>query len=584
MPKMGPVARGGCKACSCLILVTLLLCIVSIAADSTLRLSRAPPLINGYNQQASKTDMDTQNRLRVNRALKTAPAASWRGMIETSQPIRRALYFWSRAGPIVAHYRFTQWWIQKYPKEDRDQIYERLHNAYCQPSLQICLHLQGLFTKIGQVLSARPDFVPHQYVELFATVQDSVPQWPYEQVRELVCTSLRENQGLEWSNVFEHMDEKALGSASIGQCHRAILKSPWNDHYKTVAVKIMHPGAQKCFRHDFQIFRWLCRIALPGWTPILDELQKQMMTEFDYRQEARNLDEVRDNMMRSPYKNQVTVPEPLHELCSQNMLVMEMLEGKKFADAMEDRLADAIGSQEVAKKYLRQKRAALVMGNVPAGGDSSDASELIAFGRTLLEQKGKTSLWSQLTMGYRLVALHRHVLRSVQLLVDVHGYQIFLNRVFNGDCHPGNMLELPNGKIGLIDYGQTKRLSLQESRSIARVVSEIGRESIDKSKVAAAMRDCGFQTKWDKDDVLTMYAKLFFDSDDEAKAQGCATPQLYLMKLASLDPLLHVPDASIFVARTSYLFRGMGSMAGDQIRTSKYWRKHAEEALQKNLP
>jgi predicted unusual protein kinase regulating ubiquinone biosynthesis (AarF/ABC1/UbiB family) len=122
----------------------------------------------------------------------------------------------------------------------------------CQPSLQICLHLQGLFTKIGQVLSARPDFVPHQYVELFATVQDSVPQWPYEQVRDLVRTSLRENQGLEWNDVFENMDETALGSASIGQCHRAILKSPWNSRYTTVAVKIMHPGAETCFQHDFQ--------------------------------------------------------------------------------------------------------------------------------------------------------------------------------------------------------------------------------------------------------------------------------------------------------------------------------------------
>lgn len=504
-------------------------------------------------------------------------------MIETSQPIRRALYFWSRAGPIVAHYRFTQWWIQKYTKEDRDRIYERLHDAYCQPSLQICLHLQGLFTKIGQVLSARPDFVPYQYVELLATVQDSVPQWPYEQVRELVRMSLRENQGLEWSDVFLHMDETALGSASIGQCHRAVLKYPWNDRYKTVAVKIMHPGAETCFQQDFQIFRWLCRIALPGWKPILDELQKQMMTEFDYRQEARNLAEVRANMVASPYNNQVTVPEPLHDLCSKNMLVMEMLEGKKFAESIEDRLANAIGSQEAAKQYLRKKRAALVMGNISAGVDSINANELVAFGRTLLQCKGNASLWSHLTMGYKLVALHRHVQRSVQLLVDVHGYQIFLNRVFNGDCHPGNMLELPNGKIGLIDYGQTKRISLQESRSIARVISEIGRESVDKSKVAAAMRECGFQTKWDKDDVLTMYAKLFFDSDDEAKAQGCATPQLYLLKLASLDPLLHVPDAAIFIARTSYLFRGMGSMAGNQIRTSTYWRKHAEEALQDKL-
>ena len=496
-----------------------------------------------------------------------------------SQPIRRALYFWTRAGPIVVHYKFTQWWLRNSPRTHRDQVYDRLNDTYCQPSLQICLHLQGLFTKIGQVLSARPDFVPHQYVELFATMQVSVPQWPYAEVEALVRDSLKVNQGLEWDDVFESMDETALGSASIGQCHKAILKSPWDTNYKTVAVKIMHPGAETRFRHDFQVFNWLCRIALPGWRPILDELQKQMMTEFDYRQEARNLEEVRANMLASPYKDKVTVPEPLHELCSTNLLVMEMLNGKKFADAIEDRLATAIGSHAAAKEFLRKKQHALVMGNV-SEGNPSDASELIAYGKAQLKQEGRTSLLSQLTLGYRLFHLHRHVQRCVELLVDVHGHQIFFNRVFNGDCHPGNMLELTNGKIGLIDYGQTKRLSKEESISIAKVVSELGRESIDDTKVANAMRQCGFKTKFDKDNVLTMYAKLFFDSDDEAKAEGCATPQMYFMKLSTLDPLLDVPDAAIFTARTSYLFRGMGAMAGDQIRTSKYWRKHADKVLE----
>jgi hypothetical protein len=129
-------ARRSCNPCSRRILVPLLLCMVSVLADSTLRLSRSPPLINGYDYQqqhvqTSKAEnKDKQSRLRINRVLKSAPpAASWRAIIESSKPIRRALYFWSRAGPIVAHYRFTQWWIQKYPKEDRDQIYERLHDA-----------------------------------------------------------------------------------------------------------------------------------------------------------------------------------------------------------------------------------------------------------------------------------------------------------------------------------------------------------------------------------------------------------------------------------------------------------------------
>lgn len=504
-------------------------------------------------------------------------------ILNCGEPIRRALYFWAKVGPIVGHYRFTQWWlyVKKSPREKRDDVYEQLHDRYCQPSLDIALHMQGLFTKIGQVLSARPDFVPHQYVELFATVQDAVPQWPYEEVEELVRDSLQENQDLEWDEVFESMDATALGSASIGQCHRAVLKAPWDESPgytggRTVAVKIMHPGAKDKFNNDFQIFRWLCRLALPGWKPIMTELQKQMMTEFDYRQEAQNLDDVRSNMMSSPYASQVSVPKPLHYLCSKNLLVMELLEGKKLGDAIEDRLGAAFGDSEAGREFLRKKQIALVAGDVSA---DESRSELIAFGQSMLEQQGKTSLLSRLTMAYRLFSLHNHVQRCVDLLLDVHGHQIFIDRVFNGDCHPGNVLELADGKIGLIDYGQTKRLTKHEGHSIAKVVSELGKSSIDDAKVAEAMRECGFKTKFDKDKVLTMYAKLFFDSDDEAKAEGCVTPQLYLMKLSSMDPLITVPDAAIFTARTSYMFRGMGAMAGDQVRTSKYWKKHADESL-----
>lgn len=38
----------------------------------------------------------------------------------------------------------------------------------------------------------------------------------------------------------------------------------------------------------------------------------------------------------------------------------------------------------------------------------------------------------------------------------VHGHQIFIDGAFNGDPHPGNILLTPDGKLGLIDYGQAR--------------------------------------------------------------------------------------------------------------------------------
>lgn len=43
---------------------------------------------------------------------------------------------------------------------------------------------------------------------------------------------------------------------------------------------------------------------------------------------------------------------------------------------------------------------------------------------------------------------------SVFSIERVHGHQIFVDGAFNGDPHPGNILLTPDGKLGLIDYGQ----------------------------------------------------------------------------------------------------------------------------------
>lgn len=211
-------------------------------------------------------------------------------------------------------------------------------------------------------------------------------------------------------------------------------------------------------------------------------------------------------------------------------------------------------------------------------------------------------LFRKASLAIQLSSLRRQTRQYVDLLLDVHGHQIFLDGCFNGDPHPGNILELSNRKLGLIDYGQTRRLTTSERLSFARVVLALGSEPINVTEVSEAMRNSGFETKSGNDEVTAKYGALFFDDDSDSKRTGCATPQIYLMKLTSIDPLTTVPDAAgkspshtslllfalekvsytlitVFVARTSWMFRGMGSMLNEQIRTSKRWSKHAHEAL-----
>lgn len=229
----------------------------------------------------------------------------------------------------------------------------------------------GLFIKLGQVLSSRPDFVPHQYTDRFSLLQDYVPPWDTEEIKDIIVQSLRDYQKAEFHQIFDSLDSTPLGSASIGQVHAATLNSEYyrkiqqNNNYSGgihVAVKVMHRDAEDRFRYDFKIFKWLCRLALPGWKRFLNELERQMMTEFDYRREAANLRTARKNMINSPYRDKVVIPEPIENCSSPYILVMELLEGEKLADVAEARFAEILnGDRDMARTIIRQKRKGLSM-------------------------------------------------------------------------------------------------------------------------------------------------------------------------------------------------------------------------------
>ena len=73
-------------------------------------------------------------------------------------------------------------------------------------------------------------------MKLFSQVQDAIPQWPIGQVRNILGEAMMNNFGLEIDSVFESIEEKALGSASIGQVHSAVLTGDFGG--SSVAVKV----------------------------------------------------------------------------------------------------------------------------------------------------------------------------------------------------------------------------------------------------------------------------------------------------------------------------------------------------------
>ena len=106
--------------------------------------------------------------------------------------------------------------LQVISRKKREQI-EKLTRA---ERIRMALEELGpTFIKLGQVLSTRPDLIPLEYVRELSKLQDHVPPFPHEKVREIV----KEEMGRFPEEIFEKFDETPLAAASIGQVHRARL-------------------------------------------------------------------------------------------------------------------------------------------------------------------------------------------------------------------------------------------------------------------------------------------------------------------------------------------------------------------------
>jgi hypothetical protein len=70
---------------------------------------------------------------------------------------------------------------------------------------------------------------------------------------------------------------------------------------------------------------------------------------------------------------------------------------------------------------------------------------------------------------------------------------ILTDGYFQADGHPGNVLVLKGGVVGLLDYGQAKVLTEAQRLAVAAMIMALGGR--DASRVAGAMDDMGIVTK-----------------------------------------------------------------------------------------
>ena len=155
----------------------------------------------------------------------------------------------------------------------------------------------------------------------------------------------------------------------------------------------------------------------------------------------------------------------------------------------------------------------------------------------------------------------------------VHGFEIFRARIFNADPHPGNVMVTPDHQLGLIDYGQCKRLTLAEARPLARLILAIHRREGDEA-VAQCMRECGFASKNDDAFFLASFGRLIFE-----KMQPYSMDRAWHVALHKRDQFTRYPDFAVMTGRLSGILRGVGLTFMHNLSMADLWAPHAQALL-----
>lgn len=183
--------------------------------------------------------------------------------------------------------------------------------------------MRGAALKLGQMMSFQDSkMLPAPIQEVLQRVQDRADYMPAWQ-RDKVLVS---NLGPDWRELFDEFEEMPIAAASIGQVHRATLKS----NGAKVAVKIQFPGVADSINSDLDnigVLLAATRLLPKGLylNKTIDNARTELGWECDYEREA-----VCGERYRSLLTDETdvfVVPKIYLEASGKQVLTMEFMEG-----------------------------------------------------------------------------------------------------------------------------------------------------------------------------------------------------------------------------------------------------------------
>ena len=211
------------------------------------------------------------------------------------------------------------------PSPLKSKIADRLHEKTAKQVVASILELEGLFIKVGQLISTFSSVLPKAYVDAFQQTQSHSTARPFDQIKERIESEL--NASID--STFLSIDETPIGTASIGQVHKGVLLNG-----DDVAIKVQHLNIEKIAELDLQLIEKILRLSkyifnVNGIDTAFKEIVSMVHQELDYKKEASYMQAISDN-----FKNdiRVIIPTVYSNYSTSKVLVLQFAEGVKITN------------------------------------------------------------------------------------------------------------------------------------------------------------------------------------------------------------------------------------------------------------
>lgn len=211
-------------------------------------------------------------------------------------------------------------------KKENETESNRFHSENAQKVFKEFTKLRGTALKIAQSLSMDQGMLPEAFADVLSQAQYSVPPINKALARSIIKKEL----GAYPEELFESFESEAMAAASLGQVHRARLKSG-----EKVAVKIQYPNVRNTIDSDLAMARTLVRRFVKkdaNLDDYFEEVRSTLLEETDYIQEGKYLDHFHERFSDGKY----VTPVWHEEFSSRKVLTMSFIEGRHLKEFLQD--------------------------------------------------------------------------------------------------------------------------------------------------------------------------------------------------------------------------------------------------------